>query len=375
MDSRLTHLECAACARTCSWQALRNVCECGKPLLARYDLSAPFKPVDRPGLWRYSPLLPVSDAENIRSLGEGWTPLLPVFGMRPRWWVKEEGLNPTGSFKARGMAVAISMARQLGAQRVCVPTAGNAGGACAAYAAAAGLEAHVYAPEDAPPANLKEVASAGARLTRVRGTIADAARRMREDMARTEMFDVSTLKEPYRVEGKKTMGYELFEQLGGRLPDVIVYPAGGGTGLIGMWKAFGEMERLGWIGRGRPRMVAVQAEGCAPLVEAFREGREESRAPENPRTIAAGLRVPKAFADWLILRILRETGGTAVAVSDDEIREAVSRLHRETGILACPEGAACLPAALRLEAEGGIRPGERVVLFNTGSGLKYLDLA
>jgi len=368
--TRLTHLECSGCAKTSTWRELRNLCECGKPLLARYDLSLPFKPVDRPGLWRYLPLLP-ADADHIRTLGEGWTPLLPI---RSGWWVKEEGLNPTGSFKARGMAVAISMARQLGARRVCVPTAGNAGGACAAYAAAAGLEAHVYAPEDAPPVNLKEVTSAGARLTLVRGTIADAARRMREDMAKQDMFDVSTLKEPYRVEGKKTMGYELFEQLGGRLPDVIVYPAGGGTGVIGMWKAFDEMEQLGWIGRERPRMVVVQAEGCAPLVEAFREGREESRPPPNPRTIAAGLRVPKAFADWLILRIVRETGGTAVAVGDDEIRAAMSRLHRETGILACPEGAACLPAALRLEAEGWIRPGERVVLFNTGSGLKYLDL-
>ncbi len=244
--SRFTHLECAACGKTFPREQLLNVCPaCGKSLLARYDLSSPFKPVDRPGLWRYAPLLPVLADENVVTLGEGWTPLLPLpYGAR--WYLKEEGVNPTGSFKARGMALAISKAKELGVEHVCVPTAGNAGGACAAYAARARLHAHVYLPEDAPAANVKEILAVGAQAILVPGTIADAARRMREHMAKSEMFEVSTLKEPYRVEGKKTMGYELFEQLG-RLPDVVVYPAGGGTGIIGMWKAFDEMERLGWI--------------------------------------------------------------------------------------------------------------------------------
>jgi threonine synthase len=371
-ESRFTHLECSSCGASWPRDRILNLCPCGKSLFARYELSRPFRPVDRPGLWRYAPLLPVLADENVVSLGEGWTPLLRVpYGKE--WFVKEEGPNPTGSFKARGMAVAISKAKELGIGDVCVPTAGNAGGACAAYAARARLRAHVYLPMDAPPANLEEVVHAGARVTRVDGTIADAARRMREDIAARPMFDVSTLKEPYRVEGKKTMGYELFEQLGGRLPDVIVYPAGGGTGLIGMWKAFGEMEQLGWIGKGRPRMVAVQAEGCQPLVRAFREGRETSDEEKQARTIAAGLRVPKAFADGLILRILRESRGAAAAVSDDEIRAAVPRLFSETGLFACPEGAACLPAALRLKAEGWIRQEDSVVLFNTGTGLKYLE--
>ena len=370
-SSRFTHLECASCGKRAPRDAVINVCECGKSLYARYDLSTPVKLDDRRGLWRYAPLLPVLDLDHVLDLGEGGTPLLSVpFGRR--WFVKEEGINPTGSFKARGMAVAVSKARELGVRTVCVPTAGNAGGACAAYAARGGLEAHVFMPNDTPVSNVKETAAAGARITRVEGTIADAARRMGEDMAGTGAFDLSTLKEPYRVEGKKTMGYELFEQLG-HLPDVILYPAGGGTGLIGMWKAFDEMEQMGWIGPARPRMVAVQAEGCRPIVDAFEAGRETSEAPPNPRTLAAGLCVPKAFADWIILRILRESGGSGVAVTDGEIREAMGEIHTRTGIFCSPEGAACLPAARRLAGAGKIRDEETVVLFNTGSGMKYLE--
>jgi threonine synthase len=324
-------------------------------------------------MWKFAPMMPAD--RGVVTLGEGATPLLEApslaRGLRVRRvWIKEEGVNPTGSFKARGMAAAVTMARALGAKRLCVPTAGNAGGACAAYAARAGLRATVYLPRDAPKANLVEIRAAGAEAVLVDGVISDAAARMREDMTRRAMFDVSTLKEPYRVEGKKTMGYEIAEALGWRLPSAILYPAGGGTGLIGMWKAFHEMRGMGWIRGPLPRMIAVQSSGCAPLVASMRSGRPDCEPWKDPRTIAAGLRVPRAFADWMILDILRRSGGDAVAVADRDIRRAIGELFAKTGVFFCPEGAACWPAAKRLK----LRRDDDVVLFNTGTGLKYLDV-
>ncbi len=368
----LSHLECAKCGARYPIE-LRNVCDCGRSLLARYKMQHARKPDARlPGMWRYESLLP--DRIPV-TLGEGWTPLLEApslareLGVK-RVWIKDEAANPTGSFKARGMAAAVTMAKALGATDLCVPSAGNAGSACAAYAARAGLRATVYLPKDAPDANVREVRAAGARLVRVAGTIADAAARMRHDMKRRPMYDVSTLKEPYRVEGKKTMGFEIAEQLGWRLPTAILYPAGGGTGVIGLWKAWQEMHELGWVRPPFPRMIAVQSNGCAPLVWAWRAEAEESEPWKNPRTIAAGLCVPKAFADWLILKILRESRGDAVAVTEASIRQSMRTLPAKTGVLFCPEGAACWAAARRLKW----RPDDEVVVFNTGTGLKYLDL-
>jgi threonine synthase len=289
-------------------------------------------------------------------------------------YIKDESLNPTASFKARGMAVAVSMARELGIRKLAVPSAGNAGGALAAYTARAGLEAYIFMPQDVPQANAIECQQCGAHVTLVDGLITECGRLVAERKDSEGWFDVSTLKEPYRIEGKKTMGYELVEQLHWEVPDVVVYPTGGGTGLIGMWKAFDEMERLGWIGAKRPRMVTVQAEGCAPIVEAFTANANAGAEIANPHTIAAGLRVPRAIGDFLILDILRRSGGTAVSVGDDEIMAAVQELGAATGIFAAPEGAACLPALKKLLARGEVKKEERVVLFNTGSGLKYLNL-
>jgi threonine synthase len=370
----LSHLECSYCRERFP-VALLNVCDkCGRSLYARYKMAYARKPrpQDGPGMWRYESLLP--DRIPV-TLGEGWTPLLEAPNLAKELgarmvWIKDEGVNPTGSFKARGMAAALTMAKWLGAKDVCVPSAGNAGGACAAYAARAGLKAHVYLPDTAPKANLAEVRAAGARVVRVKGTIADAANRMRAEMKRRPMYDVSTLKEPYRVEGKKTMGFEIAEQLGWRLPTAVLYPAGGGTGLIGMWKAFQEMQEVGWVKPPFPRMIAVQSMGCAPLVWAWKAGLEESQAWSNARTIATGLCVPKAFADWLILRILRESKGDALAVTDALIRRSMRELASKTGVLFCPEGAACWAAAKRLRW----KPEEEVVIFNTGTGLKYTEL-
>jgi threonine synthase len=310
-------------------------------------------------------------------LGEGYTPLIDAprlaaeLGIR-RAWVKDEGQNPTASFKARGLALAVARAAELGVTEVAIPSAGNAGGATAAYAAAAGLRAHIVVPADTPRPILEEIEVLGGQLELVDGLITDAAARVAEG-ARTEgWFDLSTLREPYRVEGKKTMGYELFEQLGGRLPDVIVYPTGGGTGLVGMWKAFDEMERLGWIGAERPRMVSVQAEECAPIVRAWEAGTEAAEPWQNARTYASGLRVPRAVGDFLILRALRESHGTAVAVADAAMRDAVRVLGRTTGIFAAPEGGAVAAAVARLVESGWLRGDEEVLLFNTGSGLKYV---
>jgi threonine synthase len=388
VTSRLTHLECSACASRHDAGALHNLCpSCGKPLLARYDLAAAAGTLTReavalrpPDLWRYREVLP--DPGGYRSLGEGFTPLLetPRLGERcglPRLLIKDESVNPTGSFKARGLAAAVAAALARGARRLCLPSAGNAASAAAAYGAWMGLPVHVFLPEETPAPFFRELDAYGAEVHRVRGHIGDAGRAMREMMAKDppgEWFDLSTLKEPYRLEGKKTMGYELAEQMDGDLPEVIIYPTGGGTGLIGMWKAFDEMQALGWIGAKRPRMISVQSDGCAPIVRAFERGEETAAPWENPVTRASGLRVPSAVGDFLILRAVRESGGCAVAVPEEGLADGMREIGRCEGIFAAPEGAATLMAARILLQRRLIDPGERVVLFNTGTGLKYLDV-
>jgi threonine synthase len=382
----VTHLECAACGVRYEARRLHNLCtECGKPLLVRYDLAAAARTLTRESLkgrradlWRYAEVLPVEREENIVSLGEGWTPLLSAarlgesLGLRSLY-VKDESQNPTQSFKARGMTAAVSMAKELGVRKLAVPSAGNAAGALAAYAARAGLEAHIFMPKDTPRANVVECEQTGARVTLLEGLITDCGAEVARRKEAEGWFDVSTLKEPYRVEGKKTLGYELAEQMNWELPDVIVYPTGGGTGLVGMWKAFAEMEAMGWIGGKRPRMVTVQSEGCAPIVRAFEAGERFASEFENAATVASGLRVPKAVGDFLILDALRESGGTAVAVSDAELLAAVREIGSAEGLFVAPEGAACLPALRKLIERGEVESGERVVLFNTGAGVKYLE--
>jgi threonine synthase len=382
--SFLTHLECGLCGERLESDRLWNLCpKDQKPLLARYDLDAAGAAVTKgsiagrePTMWRYRELLPVRDGAFELCLGEGFTPLMRAgrlekeTGLGPLY-VKDEGLNPTGSFKARGLAAAVSRAYELGVKSVSIPTAGNAGCAMSAYAALAGLEAHVFMPADVPKPFINECRVLGARVTLIDGLITDCAKAAREGIEKHGRFDVSTLKEPYRIEGKKTMGYEVAEQMGWTLPEVIIYPTGGGTGLVGMWKAFDEMEKLGWIGAKRPRMVSVQSDGCAPMVKAFREGKEFAEPWPNARTIADGMRVPAAVGDFLILRALRESGGTAVAVPDAEILEATYQLGRTTGIWPAPEGGATLAALLCLRKDGWVRDGESVVLFNTGGGAKY----
>jgi threonine synthase len=385
--STLTHLECGMCGATYTADELNNLCPaCSRPLLARYDLSKAAATLNRQALaarradlWRYEEVLPVRDAAAVLSLGEGWTPLLRTsrLGKRigcPATYIKDESLNPTGSFKARGLGVAVSRAYELGARELAIPSAGNAAGALAAYAAAAGLPAHVFMPADVPQPFRAECAALGAQVTLVDGLITDCGVKVREGVAQYGWFDVSTLKEPYRVEGKKTMGYELAEQMGWTLPDVIIYPTGGGTGLIGMWKAFDELEQMGLIGPKRPRMVSVQSEGCAPIVRAFGAGREHAEPWQDARTIADGLRVPAAVGDFLILRALRESHGIAIAVPDAEMLEYASIMAATTGVFPAPEGAACLAAQVHLLKSGWIAPDETVVLFNTGTGLKYTHL-
>jgi threonine synthase len=331
-----------------------------------------------PDLWRYREVLPVESDANVITLGEGFTPLVHAsrlgasLGM-PQLYIKDEGQNPTQSFKARGMAAAVSMAKELSAQKLAVPSAGNAAGALAAYAARAGLEAHIFMPNDTPRANVIECEQTGAHVTLMDGLITDCGAEVGRRKEAEGWFDVSTLKEPYRIEGKKTMGYELAEQFDWELPDVIIYPTGGGTGLIGMWKAFDEMEQMGWIGRKRPRMVTVQAAGCAPIVRAFEEGKRFADEFPNAHTTASGLRVPKAIGDFLILDALRASGGTAVAVTDDELLAATKEIGAAEGIFCAPEGAACLPALRKLLTDEFVKPDERVVLFNTGSGVKYVE--
>lgn len=383
-----THLECSAACGEAPRDPRRPafLCSCGAPLLARYDLELvrrSVRPADLAGrvgsMWRYREVLPIDEGEEPVTLGEGFTPLLEASRLARELGVasvliKDEALNPTQSFKARGMSTAITRAKALGARIVSVPSAGNAGDALAAYAAAAGLEARVFMPRDAKPAFVAEARLLGATVELVDGLITDCARVAAEQGAAAGWYDVATLKEPWRVEGKKTLGYELAEQLGWSLPDVIVYPTGGGTGLVGMWKAFAELEELGWITPGqRPRMVAVQAAGCAPMVRAFEQKAERATPWEGAFTAADGLRVPRAVGDRLILAALRESRGTALAVSDNELLAAALDLSRATGIGAAPEGGACLAAARRLRADGWIGEEERVVVFNTGGPLKYLD--
>ena len=384
-----THLECTACGESFDADALAGLSSCcAKPLYPRYDLAAlrgEFTPARLAGrradLWRYEEVLPVRDAAHRISLGEGWTPLLDAgqlarsIGFR-RVLIKDEGLNPTGSFKARGLCMAISRAKELGVREVAIPTAGNAGSAAAAYAAAAGMRVHVFAPRDTPRVIVEEMRALGAELRLVDGLITDAAALVAEGVRSHGWFDLSTLKEPYRVEGKKTMGYELFEQLGGRLPRAIVYPTGGGTGLVGMWKAFEEMAQLGWIGddETRPRMISVQASGCAPIVKAWQEGAAHAEPWPDARTAASGLRVPRAVGDFLMLNAIRASRGAAIAVEDEAMRDAQHRMGAATGVFASPEGAAPLAALPLLQEQGLIDPEEEVVLFNTGSGLKYVDV-
>ena len=326
-------------------------------------------------LWRYREVLPLPGNVEPVSLGEGGTPLLRAekFGDDIDLWIKDESINPTQSFKARGMAVAVSMAKHLGATKLAVPSAGNAGGALAAYAARGGLEAQIFMPRDTPRANIIECRELGAHVTLINGLITDCGAEVARRKTKEGWFDVSTLKEPYRVEGKKTLGYELAEQFDWRLPDLILYPAGGGTGLIGMWKAFDELETLGWIGGERPRMFAVQAAGCAPIVRAFETGEKTAAKFPDARTIASGLRVPKAIGDFLILEILRQSNGGAIAVDDEEMIRVAREVGSSEGLFVCPEGAACFAALKSLRSAGKIVPGERVVIFNTGSGIKYLD--
>jgi threonine synthase len=379
----LKHLECSACGLKHEWPRLQNLCRsCHKPLLAIVDLAAASRTLTREtlatrekSLWRYREMLPLpADGEQV-SLGEGGTPLLrgQKFATDIDLWIKDESLNPTQSFKARGMSVAVSMAKYLGATKLAAPSAGNAGGALAAYAARAGLEAHIFMPRDTPLANIIECRELGAEITLIDGLITDCGAEIARRKEKEGWFDTSTLKEPYRVEGKKTLGYELAEQLSWRLPDVILYPAGGGTGLIGMWKAFDEMDALGWIGKKRPRMFAVQASGCAPIVRAFEAGEKTAAEFPDAQTIASGLRVPKAIGDFLMLKILRQSKGGAIAVDDEEMIRVTREVGSKEGLFVCPEGAACFAALKSLQRAGKITPGERVMIFNTSSGIKYLE--
>ncbi|TDI13564.1 MAG: threonine synthase [Acidobacteria bacterium] len=378
------HLECGYCGERMDKEQLVGLCPCGRPLLARYRLEEAAAGWSRedlrgrePNLWRYQEMLPDAGEHRV-SLGEGMTPLLEAprlgasLGME-HLLLKEESMNPTGSFKARGMAVAVSMAAARGATRLALPSAGNAGSAAAAYAARAGLEVDLFLPDSTPTPFRLEAEASGARVHLLAGSIADCGRMLASRTEQRQWFDLSTLKEPYRLEGKKTMGYELAEQLDWQLPDVVVYPTGGGTGLIGMWKAFAEMEALGWVRRPFPRMVVVQAEGCAPMVRAFEAGAEFAEPWENPQTEAAGLRVPGGVGDFLILRTLRESEGTALAVSDADMRRGIRTLARAEGMVTCPEGGATVAAVRRLLETGFLEPHQRVVLFLTGTGLKYLE--
>jgi threonine synthase len=383
MRSFVTHLECSATGERHAAGRLHNLSRAGKPLLVRYDLDALGRSVDRdglrkarPGFWRYSPLLPVDDPAATVSLGEVETPLIPLPALAGRAGahsvlVKDEGRLPTGSFKARGLVMAVTMAKRFGVRRVAIPTNGNAGAALAAYAARAGMECFVFCPADTPEVNIREIAAHGAQVWRIDGLINDCGRIVGEGREKMGWFDMSTLKEPYRIEGKKTMGLELADQLGWELPEVIFYPTGGGTGLIGMWKAFDEMGRLGWIGRHRPRMVAVQAAGCAPIVKAFEDGAEHAPLWPDAHTLAAGIRVPAAIGDFLILRAVRESGGFAMAVTDAAILAAREEVARAEGLLLSPEGAATYAAWKEALAAGRVAKDERAVLFNCATGLKY----
>ena len=385
--SAITHLECTLTGeRFDSSKPHRTNPANGKPLFARYDLDRAKTTLtkeslsDRPtNMWRYREVMPVIDDDNIITLGEGWTPLLKADRLAAATdmdtiLIKDEGVNPTGSFKARGLGAAVSKAKELGQTRLTMPSAGNAAGAMSAYAAAGGMEAHVFMPKDAPIANKVECEAYGARLTLVDGFITDAGQMSQRAAEELGLFDVSTLREPYRAEGKKTMGYEIVEQMSFEVPDVIVYPTGGGTGIVGIWKAMDEMEELGWIGSERPRMVCVQAAGCAPLVAAFEKGEEFAEPFPDPHTLAAGMRVPAAIGDFLVIRAVRESDGTAVTVSDEEMVDGMVEMARMEGVFAAPEGGATLAAMRKLIDRGLISRDERVVLLVTGNAHKYLDM-
>jgi threonine synthase len=379
----VTHLECSATGERYPADELHNLSRAGKPLLVRYDLAGVKKSLSREALaqrphdlWRYRELLPVRRVENIVSLGEAITPIVAMPKLAKKLTVaeilvKDEGRLPTGSFKARGLAMAVSMAKALGVTHMAMPTNGNAGAALAAYASRAGIKTTVFCPQDTPEVNVREIALQGATVYRVNGLIDDCGKIVMQGQAKVGWFDTSTLKEPYRIEGKKTMGLELAEQLGWELPDVVLYPTGGGTGLIGMWKAFAELEAIGFIGKKRPRMVAVQAAGCAPIVRAYDAGVEHALRWEDAQTIAAGIRVPQAIGDFLVLRAVRESGGFAIAVTDEAITAAIDEVARAEGLLLCPEGAATYAALQQSRADGRIRRDERALLFNCATGLKY----
>lgn len=383
LPSFVTHLECAMTGERHEADQVHNLSRAGKPLLVRYDLEGVRKALSRetlakrpPDLWRYRELLPVRRTENIVSLGETMTPIVPMPRLSAKLGggeilVKDEGRLPTGSFKARGLVMAVSMAKALGIKHMAIPTNGNAGAALAAYASRAGIKTTIFCPEDTPEVNVSEIALQGATVYRVNGLIDDCGKIVGEGKAKVGWFDTSTLKEPYRIEGKKTMGLELVEQLGWQVPDAIFYPTGGGTGLIGMWKAFAELEAIGFIGKERPRMVAVQAAGCAPMVKAFEAGEEHAPRWENAHTIASGIRVPQAIGDFMILRAVRESGGFATAVPDTAISAALDEMAREEGFLLCPEWAATYAAYKQSLVDGRVKRSDRVMLFNCASGLKY----
>jgi len=383
LPSFVTHLECAMTGERHEADQVHNLSRAGKPLLVRYDLAGVKKALtkeklaNRPAdIWRYRELLPVRRKEDIVSLGEIMTPIVPMPKLSRKLGggeilVKDEGRLPTASFKARGLVMAVSMAKALGIKHMAMPTNGNAGAALAAYATHAGIKTTIFCPEDTPEVNVSEIALQGANVYRVNGLIDDCGKIVGEGKAKVGWFDTSTLKEPYRIEGKKTMGLELAEQLGWDVPDAIFYPTGGGTGLIGMWKAFDELEKIGFIGSKRPRMIAVQAAGCAPMVKAYEEGKEHAPRWENAHTIASGIRVPQAVGDFLILRAVRESGGFAIAVEDPAIEVALDEMAREEGFLLCPEGAATYAAYKQALADGRVKKSDRVVLFNCASGLKY----
>jgi threonine synthase len=387
MKSYLTHLECTYCHETYPADEVIRLCtECSKVLYPRYDLDGakealnPDELKNRPAnMWRYFEVMPILDEANVITLGEGFTPIFKAERLGKELgasavYIKDEGLNPTASFKARGLSAAVSKAKELGITKLTMPSAGNAAGAMAAYCAKGGMEAHVFMPKDAPEANQIEVSISGGNLTLIDGLISDAGVLSRQRAAEDNLFDVSTLQEPYRVEGKKTMGYEIAEQSGWELPDAIIYPTGGGTGIVGMWKAFEEMEEMGWIGSKRPRMFAVQSDGCAPIVRAFLEGTEFAEPWENAKTMAAGIRVPGAIGDYLILAAIRESKGGALTVTDEEIKYYMSLVASLEGIFICPEGAATAVALNKLLVAGDLAPDDNILLLNTGSGLKYLDV-
>ncbi len=386
-NSTISHLECTSCNKIFPKEQLLNLCtDCSLPIFARYDLDKAKYEIDKDQLvqrestmWRYKELMPIENEENIVTLGEGWTPLVHAQRLGAslgfsNLLLKDESLNPTGSFKARGMSAAISQAKEKGVKKVAIPTAGNAGGATAAYAAKAGMEAHIFMPSDTPIAFQVECEQNGAQVEKIDGLISDCGKIVAERKDAEGWFDISTLKEPYRVEGKKTLGYELAEQLNWNLPDVIIYPTGGGTGIIGMWKAFQEMEDMGWIGSKRPRMISVQAEGCAPIVRAFNSGLNNAPTFKNAETVASGLRVPSAIGDFLILQSIRESNGYAIAVSDKALLEGVQLLGKMEGIFAAPEAGATVAALSGLVESQHINQNEKIVLFITGGGAKYIDV-